>query len=188
MFLPFSATVVAHGLGNGRWSMWSQQQAMTDLREVVALAGARAEEYALYSLRIGSATHLSTEGATPEVMQHDGRWASNAYMTFVRSHGKDASWVTNVMAKEERGSGIQPGQDTEWGQVNPPSELDVQSRPGDLSSYHAALVVCAKCVVARSWIVTRVPHGIAEGGRKSANANAFRNRANPLEDGVESSA
>ena len=71
--------------------MWSQQQATTALREMVALADGRAEEYALHSLRIGGATHLSAEGATPEVLQREGRWEPNAYKTYVRSHGKDAS-------------------------------------------------------------------------------------------------
>ena len=71
--------------------MWSQQQATPALREAVALAGVRAEEYALHSLRIGGATHLSAEGVAPEVLQREGRWVSNAYKTYVRIHGKDAS-------------------------------------------------------------------------------------------------
>ena len=105
--------------------MWPPQQATTALREVVALAGVRTEKYALHSLRIGGATHVSAEGAAPEVLQREGRWASNAYKTYVRSHGKDASWVSNVMAKEGRGNGIQVGQGRAWGQVNPSPEFDV---------------------------------------------------------------
>ena len=93
---------------------------------MVVLAGGRAEEYALHSLTIGGATHLSAEGAPREVLQREGRWESNAYKTYARSHGKDASWVANVTAKEGRGNGIPSGQGTEWGQVNPPPELDGQ--------------------------------------------------------------
>ena len=104
--------------------MWTQQQATTALRAVVALAGVRAEEYALHSLRIGGATHLSAGGATPEVLQREGRWASDAYKAYVRSHGKDASWVANVLAQEGLSNGIQPGQGTEWGRVNPPQKIE----------------------------------------------------------------
>ena len=34
-------------------------------------------------------------------LQRDGRWASDAYKAYVRSHGKDASLVANVMTKVE---------------------------------------------------------------------------------------
>ena len=94
-----------------------KQQATATLRAVVALAGGRAEDYALHSLRIGGATHLSARGATSEVLQREGRWASDAYKTYVRSHGEDAGWVASVMAQEGLGGGIQPGQGAKWGQV-----------------------------------------------------------------------
>ena len=91
---------------------------------MVELAGGRADEYALHSLRIGGATHLSPGGASPEVLQREGRWASDAYKLYVRRHGKDTSWVANVMAEEGLSFGVQPGQGTEWGQVSPPKERD----------------------------------------------------------------
>ena len=53
----------------------------------------------------------------------------------------------------------------------------------ELSRYHAAVVVRVRRLVARNLIVTRVPHGIAEGGRDSARANALRNRPNPIVGG-----
>ena len=62
--------------------------------------------------------------ASPEVLQRESRWASDAYKTYVRSHGKDASWVANVMAQEGQSIGVQPEQGTEWGQVSPPKERD----------------------------------------------------------------
>ena len=62
-------------------------------------------------------------GCNTEVLQREGRWASDAYKTYVRSHGKDASWVASVMAQEGIGGGVQPGQGTEWGRVNPPLDL-----------------------------------------------------------------
>ena len=99
LFLPSSPPLAAYGVGDGKWSMRSQQQATTAMREVVTLAGMRTEGYSLYSLGIGGATHVSAEEATPAVLQGEGRWASNAYKTYVHSHGKDASWVANVMAK-----------------------------------------------------------------------------------------
>ena len=74
LFLPSSPPLVAFGVGNGRWSMWTQHQATAALRKVAALAGVRAEEYALHSLRIGGATHLSAGVATPSALQREGRW------------------------------------------------------------------------------------------------------------------
>ena len=41
LFLPSSAPLVAFGTGNGRWSMWTQQQATTSLRAVVACGRVR---------------------------------------------------------------------------------------------------------------------------------------------------
>ena len=115
---------MAYGSGGGRWSMWTKQQGTAALREVVALAGVRADEYALHSLRIGGATHLSAGAASPEMLQREGRWASDAYKAYVRSHGKDASWVANVMAQLGMGSGIQTGQGTDWGQLYPIPKLE----------------------------------------------------------------
>ena len=123
LFLPSSGPLVAFGAGNGRWSTWTQHQATAALRKVVALAGVRAEQYALHSLRIGGETHLSASGATLEVLQREGRWASDAYKTYVRSDGRNASWVASVMAQEGNSGGVQPGQGTEWGRVNPPVDL-----------------------------------------------------------------
>ena len=78
LFLPLCAPLVAFGIGHGRWSLWAQQQATAALRSVVALAGGRAEDCALHFLRIGGATHLSAGGTAPEVLQREGRWASDA--------------------------------------------------------------------------------------------------------------
>ena len=126
LFLPPSAPLVAFRIGHGRWSTWTQQQATAALRSVVALAGVCVEDHVLHSLRIGGATHLSAGGATPEVLQREGRWASDAYKSCVRSHGKDAGWIASVMARDGLDNGIQPGQGTEWGKVGPLPELDVQ--------------------------------------------------------------
>ena len=57
--------------------------------------------------------HLSAGGAFPETLQREGRWASDTYKAYVRSHEKDASLVANVMAKEGMSNGIQPGQGTD---------------------------------------------------------------------------
>ena len=90
LFLPPSAPLVAFGCGSGRWSMWTQAQAMRALRQVVSVAGVQLEEYALHSVRIGGATHLSARGAAHEVLKREGRWASGAYKGYVRNHGRDA--------------------------------------------------------------------------------------------------
>ena len=78
LFLPSSAPLVADGSGGGTIFMWTKQQATVALRGVVALVGVQADEDALHSLRIGGATHLSTGGSSPETLQREGRWASDA--------------------------------------------------------------------------------------------------------------
>ena len=71
LVLPSSAPLVAYGSGDGRWSMWTKQQATVALREVVPLVGVRVDEYALHSLRIKGATHLSA-GVAPQ-RRYNGR-------------------------------------------------------------------------------------------------------------------
>ena len=123
MFLPSPCPPVAFDAGNDRWSMWTLQHATTASRKDFTLAGALAEGYVFHSLWVGGATHTSAGGAAPEVLQREGRWASGAYETYVRSHGKDASWVAEVTAQEEIGGETQPGQRTEWEKANQPLDL-----------------------------------------------------------------
>ena len=61
---------------------------------------------------------MSAGGASTKTLQREGRGACDACKAYVRSHGKEASWVANVMAQEGMGNGIQPGRGTDWGQVN----------------------------------------------------------------------
>ena len=62
LFLPQLVTLVAFGCGNGRWCQWRECK--------------RKNTRCIYSLRIEGATHLSAEGADPEVLKREGRWAS----------------------------------------------------------------------------------------------------------------
>ena len=70
--------------------MWTQTPATRALRQVVLVAGVQPEEYAMHSLRIGGATHLSAGGVAPEVLKREGRWASGAYKGYARIHGRYA--------------------------------------------------------------------------------------------------
>ena len=65
------------------------------------------------------AQHTCQQGVPSESVATAGRSASDAYKAYVRSNGKNASWVANVMAQDGMGNGIQPEQGTDWGQVNP---------------------------------------------------------------------
>ena len=69
--------------------MDSGAQATRALRQVVSVAGVQPEEYALHSLRIGGATHLSAGGAAPEVLKRDGRWASGVYQGVRTQSGEE---------------------------------------------------------------------------------------------------
>jgi len=114
-FLPPHAPLVAFGVGDDRWSLWSKHQATEALRRIVALVGLQPDEYALHSLRIGGATFLAAAGATPDLLRQEGRWAGErGYQPYVRSHGEDAGWVSEVLAAEQ-GVVLQPGQGTQWG-------------------------------------------------------------------------
>ena len=115
---------MGYGSSGGRWSTRTKQQATVALRKVVAFAGVRADKNALHSLGIGGATHMSAGGASPQTLQREGRWASDAYKAYVRSHGEDASRVANYMAQDGMGDGIQPGQGADWEQVNPIPKLE----------------------------------------------------------------
>ena len=116
-FLPSHAPLVAFGVGQGQWAMWTKCQATVALRQVVALAGLQPEEYALHSLRIGGATFLAAEGASPEVLRREGRWSGeSSHQCYVRNVGGDASWVSEVLANKEKVT-TQPGQGTRWGDV-----------------------------------------------------------------------
>lgn len=117
--LPSHAPLVAFGACGDTWSMWTQYQATEALRQVVSLAGLQPVEYSLHSLRIGGATYLSAGGASPEVLRREGRWAGeHGYRPYVRSHGRDAAWVSDVLAADCRVV-RQPGQGTSWGKVVP---------------------------------------------------------------------
>ena len=60
--------------------VWGYVQELRALREVDEKSGRNPKEYALHSLRIGSASTLAAGGDVSErVIQRDGRWNSNAY-------------------------------------------------------------------------------------------------------------
>ena len=59
--LPSHTPLAASGTARGNWSVWTQARITASLREVIALAGLPAAEYALHSLLTGCATFLSTK-------------------------------------------------------------------------------------------------------------------------------
>ena len=72
------------------------------------------EEFALHSGRIGGATKLAAGGANDAVIQRERRWASNAFMRYVRANMEYPIWVSEALV-EGRGWDRQPGQRTRWG-------------------------------------------------------------------------
>ena len=88
-------------------------QATLALREVVAKAGMQPDEYALHSLRIGGATYLSAGGVPSKVLKREGRWSSDAYKTYVRSHdgvlvGSLICWLRRVQLIAKNSQGKEP--------------------------------------------------------------------------------
>ena len=112
---------------HGGWKVWTRGQATYYLRRglsVVATArenregGGKVrlvpEEFALHSGRIGGATRLAAMGASPLMIQREGRWSSSAFMLYVRANMEDPQWVSEALSEEE-GSKRLPGQGTRWG-------------------------------------------------------------------------
>ena len=96
---------------------WGYGQALRALREVVEKSGRNPKEYALHSLRIGSASTLAAGGDVSErVIQREGRWKSDAYKVYTRNNADDAGHVSRKLATG-KGMQRQPGQDTIWGKL-----------------------------------------------------------------------
>ena len=85
---------------------------------MVEKSGRKPEEYALHSLRIGSASMLAAGGdVSKRVIEREGRWKSDAYKVYTRNNADDARQVSRKLAA---GNGLQrqAGQDTVWGKVS----------------------------------------------------------------------
>ena len=68
---------------------------MRALREIMAPSGRNLDEYAIHSLRIGSASVLAAGGDVPErVIQCEGRWKSDVYKVYTRNNVEDAEQVS----------------------------------------------------------------------------------------------
>ena len=57
------------------------------------------EEIALHSGGIGAETNLAARGASNAVIQREGRWASNAFVRYVRANMEDTVWVSEVLVE-----------------------------------------------------------------------------------------
>ena len=62
---------------------------------------------------------MSAGGASSEVLRREGKRAGeHGCRPYVRSHGRDAAWVSDMMASD-CDMAKQPGQGTEWDEVAP---------------------------------------------------------------------
>lgn len=57
-----------------------------NLKSALQLKGYPQARYNTHSFRIGAATHLASQGASDAQIRHAGRWASNAFTSYVRMH------------------------------------------------------------------------------------------------------
>ena len=111
--LPETAPLSLYRLGK-HVRVWGYGQALRALREVVEKSGRNPKEYALHSLRIGSASTLAAGGDVSErVIKREGRWKSDAYKVYTRNNADDAGHVSRKLAA---GKGLKrhPGQATVW--------------------------------------------------------------------------
>ena len=73
------------------------------------------QEFAPYSGKIGVATRPEKMGPQPWVILREGRWASEAFMGYVRSTIEYPLWVSRVLVGRKKAPSRQPGQGTKWG-------------------------------------------------------------------------
>ena len=81
---------------------------------MVEKSGHKPEEYALHSLRVGSASTLAAGGdVSGRVIQRKERWKSDACVTYTRNNADDSGHVSRKLAA---GKGLkrQPGEDILW--------------------------------------------------------------------------
>lgn len=57
-----------------------------ELKSALQFCGHPQERYNTHSFRIGAATHLASQGASDAQIRIAGRWASNAFTSYIRMH------------------------------------------------------------------------------------------------------
>ena len=72
------------------------------------------EEFALHSGRMGVATALAADGTEPMAIKKEGRWSSDAFMTYVRANMEDSRWGQRSLSRRSPQASRQPGQGTRW--------------------------------------------------------------------------
>ena len=111
----------------GRWKVWRKGQATFCSSRELERVGRKwkeqgrgavvelvPEEFSLHSGRIGGATRLAEMGAQPWVIQRRERWASQAFMGYVRSNMEGPLWVSRILVGRSGAPSRQPGQGTRW--------------------------------------------------------------------------
>ena len=75
---------------------------MTAIREALAKAGLRPDEYAGHSFRIGAATTAAACGVPVDLIKTLGRWKSQAYQLYVRLPGDHLAGVSRTLATAKK--------------------------------------------------------------------------------------
>lgn len=63
------------------------------VRDLLAKAGYDPSKFSGHSFRAGGATDLYAGGANPRTIKLSGRWASEAYVLYLRDHPVDTAWT-----------------------------------------------------------------------------------------------
>ena len=58
----------------------------TELKTALRFSGYHQERYTSHSFRIGAASSMASQGASDAQIRQAGRWASNAFLTYIRIH------------------------------------------------------------------------------------------------------
>ena len=121
-----NAPLTTHTSGR-RWRIWTKGQATFCAKCGLERVGRKSreqgrgavgelvpEEFALHPGRIEGAIRLVEMGAQPSVIQREGRWASQAFMGYVRSNTEDPFWVSRTLVGRSGAPSRQPGQGARW--------------------------------------------------------------------------
>ena len=103
LYIPYAnSTLPADPLFNaGRFSPLSQVSLNKALRYLLAQAGLNQTNFASHSFRIGAATTAAAAGIPSWIIKSLGRWASNAYLTYIHRSPSLTPAVIELMSRTD---------------------------------------------------------------------------------------
>jgi len=110
-----SSTSSADPLFNtGRFSPLSQVSLNKALRHLLSQAGLNQSNFASHSFRIGAATAAAAAGIPSWIIKSLGRWASNAYLTYIHRSPSLMPAIMELMSRTDTTNQASWEADSNW--------------------------------------------------------------------------